>query len=322
MANNKILKDLWFNTKINKATSFSSPNNLYLGAKKILPNIKKSEVIHFLHQQPEYSSFKEYRKSGVDRFTHVNSCGHLLAFDVMYMKNFKHKGGIKFLLVGVCVFSGLTKVAGLKSLKNTAVQFAKLLTEFEERFKVQNVTLDRGGEMVAVKKHAESKGINVYYAPEISVNKSNRCERAIRVIRSRMARIIRSSPTIHPLTAAKQAAESYNETVNSSTGVAPNNVVGEKIGEVIRKRMDNQLKKLTKHSFQPKYKVGDIVKLKIIRKNKVFVKSNQPSWGNDDYTILEVKHTQPRFSYIIKKVGGKIKSGSVPESFLLFVNHG
>lgn len=320
MSTNTILKKLWYDTDEHKNTSFSSPEILYKEAKKVLPELKKTQVQDFLNQQLAYSTFRDFRKGSIDRSTHVNKPGHVLSFDVAYLKKFGHKAGIKFLLVGTDIFSGFTKVAGLKSLKNATQAFAKLLREFQDKFgNIENIVLDRGGENYSIKRYAEAQGIDVFFAPELSVNKSNRSERQILTLKKKMAKILKSKPRMIPLTAAKLAAEIYNSTVNVKTGIAPTNVEGENIGIVLRHRMDNQLKQLTKSSFNPKFNIGDIVKLKIVRKNTVFVKSNEPLWTSDSFVILSVKDTSPRYSYIIKKVGGAKKTASVPERYLQLV---
>lgn len=317
---NKLLNKLWYGKDEHKNTSFSSPEVLYRTAKKILPQLKKRQVQQFLSQQLAYSTFREFRKGSIDRNILVNRPGHVLAFDTAFLKKFGHKGGVKFLLVGVDIFSGYTKVAGLKSLKNATQAFSKLLKEFQDKFKtIENIVLDRGGENYSIKRYAEAENIDVFFAPELSVNKASRAERAIRILRQRMSKLLLSNPLMMPLTAAKLSADSYNSTINQETGVAPADVEGEKIGVILRHRMDKQMKQLSKASFNPKFKIGDIVKLKIVRKNTVFVKSNEPIWSFESFVIVSVKDTTPRYSYKIKKVGGSTKTASVPERYLQLV---
>lgn len=315
-----LLRKLWFNSSEERAAAFARPQVLYTEARKYIPDIKQKDVNHFLRQQLENTSFKQVKRSGRDRFTLVNYPGSLIAIDILYLRKFGHALNIRYLLVFVDVFSGYTLVAGLKSLKNTVYQFAKLLKTYEKRFKVINVIADKGGENVAIKKYAESLGIDVFYAPDISPHKSNRAERAHRFIRRRMSKILKHNRKLLPLTAAKRAIAIYNTTVNTATGYKPDEVSPENVGAIIRKRMDDQFQHLSKLSLAPQFDIGDIVKLRITRKNRTFLKSNDPTFYDESYIIVDIKPTSPRFSYFIRKEGGNTRAQSVPESYLQLVS--
>lgn len=315
------LRHLWTSYSKMPAT-FSRPEVLFKEARKIIPNLKKHQVLEFIQKQNEYNTFKEYKKTKNSfRFTHVNRPGHLIVIDVFYLKKFGHKGGVKFLLVAVDAFSSFTVVRGMKSLKNSKTHFMKIYEIFEKKFKIDNLLMDKGSEMYAIKKFAESKGVDVFWAPDISPNKSARAERQILFLRRKMSRILKHNPKLLPLTAAQRATEIYNSTVNVSTGFAPNDVTKDDIGLIIRRRMDNQFKQLTRSSFIPKFSINDIVKLRITRKSTVFLKSNEPSYSQDLYIIIDIKPTAPMFSYVIKKIGGQTKSASIPENYLQLVEN-
>lgn len=314
-----LLRKLWFDSSEERAAAFARPDVLYAEARKYMPQIKQKDVNRFLRQQLENTSFKQVKRSGRDRFTLVNYPGTLIAIDALYLKKFGHAMNIRFLLVFVDVFSGYTLVAGLKSLKNSVDQFAKLLNTYQKRFKVKNIITDKGGENVAIKKYAEKQGIDVFYAPDISPHKASRAERQHYFIRRRMAAILKHNRKLLPLTAAKRSVAIYNNTVNTATGYKPNDVSPENVGAIIRKRMDDQFQHLSKLSLAPQFSIGDVVKLRITRKNRTFLKSNDPTFYDDSYTIVDIKPTSPRFSYFIRKEGGNKRAQSVPESYLQLV---
>lgn len=130
-------------------------------------------------------------------------------------------------------------------------------------------------------------------------------ERFNRTLRQLSAKILKGGHIKQPHAALLAAVEAYNETPSAITHIAPRMSFSDSaIAKIIDHYMERDIKQ-EMSSVKPKFKLGQVVRLKDTARDK-FTKSSTPLWLADKYKIDSIIRTTPLPSYKLTSHDGGI----------------
>ena len=203
--------------------------------------------------------------------------------------------GFKYGLVVIDCFSRMIYFKSLKNKKaeTTAAAFDEILAELDEP--PINIVTDSGTEFFnsQVNKVFESYGIVHYRTPTKTRWKASMAERAIRTIKSRLAKIFYKRKSNIWYDVVEKVVKNYNNTIHSSHGFRPQDVNEENRNEVYKK-----LYPKTELTLVCKLKIGD--KVRKIREKKQFEKGYSQNWSDEIFLISAVRSNTKVCWYILE----------------------
>ena len=208
----------------------------------------------------------------------------------------KFNRGVKYLLAVIDVFSKYGWLISLKDKTGKSVASA-LKTIFEER-KPEKMWVDKGKEFY----NKDVKDLIELYSTE-NEEKSSVVERWIRTMKEKMWKYFTANSTNVYLNQLSNLVKEYNNIRHSSIKMTP----------VKASKKENELtvwrnlypKHLDIRDINPKFSVGD--KVMISKKKKTFEKGYTTRWTEENFTIVEVRRTQPPTYKIADLNGEEIK---------------
>ena len=307
---NEIFNNIYFNPR--HPGSFGGINKLFKYAKLEDPNIKLKDVINWLRYQNVYTLHKPIRKHFLRNRIFASHANEQWEADLVDMIEFSRENdGYKHILVVIDVF---TKYLYLKALKSK--ETSEVIKAFEEIFrssKPLKLRTDRGKEFDnnLFKRFCTTNNIKVF----TTQNRDIKCavvERVNRTIKSMMHRYFTSVGNRRYLNLLPQLAESYNNTIHSSTKMAPSAIRIEDEPTVFRNLYKtNNLLSIYKSNKKPTLRVGDQVRQKLDL--SVLDKSYYPNWTNIVYNIDKVHNKLNKSQYSVELDGEKLARRFYPE---------
>lgn len=320
------------NSKVNKSKVKLPPPNKYASvfydsshpagftgsATKLHKAVKGSTLAstkQWLSTQDPYTLHKTARK----RFAHprivVEGLDAQWGSDLLDLQSLaEYNDGAKYVLVAI---DTLSKYAWAKPLPNKTSQTVAnaLKAIFEEGRKPRRLRTDRGREYLGrpVQELLDRNGI-VYFSTS-NYTKEALSERFIRTIRGKIWRYFRATNTQRYVDELPKLLRSYNESVHSSTGMAPANVTylnqhrvwNELYGDVLKKRIKwRAAKRKPRRAFD----VGDTVR--IAKDKRHFEQGYKPNWTEEVFyvTRVDVLPTGEGFKYKVADESGEEILGS------------
>lgn len=245
------------------------------------------EIQNTLNTFSAYSLHKSKRKNFSRRRTFVPGPWHSVQADLIEYSNSKMahaNNNYRFILIIIDCFTKKVFARPLKTKK--AIETAKAIDEILSSlpWPVAFFMSDQGGEFnlrnahihnVLVKKHR----VKVYTLS--GKTKASIVERAIRTLKTRLARYFTESGTTRWLNVLDNIVNNYNNTFNRSIGMTPNNVSLENADQV-RQRLYG------KANVKPdcKLKLNDLVRIPL--EKNLFSKGYERSWTIHTYLISRV----------------------------------
>lgn len=217
----------------------------------------------------------------------------------------KENDGYRYLLVGVDVLSRRCFAVPVKSKSSEDMQKG-----FEELFKqmpnlASEIYSDNGREFCSneMRKYFEEKGISQFFSQR-GEQKAAVAERFIRTIKDRLYRYFSEKNTTRYLEAIPKIVEGLNNTVNSATGIAPNNVTPEMTKELWNRLYKDSLLPAQIMPKKPRYKAGDAVRMS--KGKRIFDKRSDKKITEDSISQILFSYW-PRYTDEIFKVKHVIK---------------
>ena len=241
---------------------YSSATQLYKKAKEKGLNVTFGQIKKWLSHQETYVRFRQPQKKFKRRQTYVSYMGQQLQIDLVDISKYeKENQNYRWILTGIDVFSRYLLAIPLKRKhKEFTVNAVKFLLEkFEERFGQlpDFVQMDDGGEFKDTKVLPLLKEKNIkYFSTRLTSKKVSVVERANRTLKTKMLHFFdyeRKKEWIYVLDSLTQ---NINKTVNTTIGMAPEDVNNENEKIVFTKLYGH-----ANHLKQPTYKVNDLVLL-------------------------------------------------------------
>lgn len=259
----------------------------FSGPKKLQSIVKKAGYRPPLKFLKEWTSNQEsysLNKNALNKFTRsrvvVKNIRHMYDTDLADLSDLANANdGIKYWLIVIDVFS---KKLGLRTLKTKNALEVKnaMQSVFEEMQTPELLRSDGGREFdnKLLKKYLDELGVRYQIARNQS--HANFSERIIRTIKALMYKYLTHNNTHKYHDVIQQLVASYNNSIHSSTKMAPNQVT-EKIGKRLWWQMYRP--KDLRSSIPFTLRVGDKVRVSYL-KNK-FSRDFDQKWTGEVFTI-------------------------------------
>ena len=137
----QVLKTIYFSPS--HPAAFGSINQLYLNAKKIIPEITKQQVYKWLHSQTAYTLHKPFKTKYKRRKTLARGLHNIWQADLADLKAISQENGnFKYLL---CVEDVLSRFVWVRCLKNkSALEVLKGFKDIVKTTKLKPQKLHTG----------------------------------------------------------------------------------------------------------------------------------------------------------------------------------
>lgn len=296
----KLLKKIYSN--VESPAGYSSPEKLYLEAKKKNKNVTRAKVAEFLENERSYT----LHKRGIRKFKRLKykPVGYMCQFQadlaIMDAPNVRAENdNIPYFLVVVDLLSRKIFTTFVVSKKSE-----HMIEAFERIFKQSKyicweLSTDMGKEFCSLK-------LLEYYRMKDVVKKTiysseHKCcfaENAIGRIKRKLYRVFVDTGSLRWLSVLGKITKSLNLTVNKKTGLAPANI-NFKNAEMVRKRLweDNDENK------NSKFKVGD--KVRTLNYKQVFDTGYFPKFSDTIRTVHVVENQKFPITYRLIEDDGK-----------------
>ena len=244
---------------------------------------------------------KPVRKKFLKRFVFVRHVDDIWGADLIELPSLSKKNsGFRYILMVIDVFSKYGWGIPLKT--KTGVEVASALRTIFKKDKPAKLWVDKGREFYNKEVSAllKKNNIEIY-----STNNDEKCsvvERWNRTIKTQLWRYFSANGTQKYTNIIQPLMDKYNSTKHRSIGMTPTDARKPSNYQQVFKNL--YLKKVKARKKEPKYKVGDKVRISI--KKDIFEKGFTINWSDKIYTITEVLNTLPP-TYKIKDDRVEIK---------------
>lgn len=286
-----------YTTPANPA-SFSGPVKLQDELRKKGFHIGIHRINRWLQKQDSYALFKQTNRKFKTNRVLVSKMDELWETDLISLQSLaKDNDGYNFILLTIDV---LSKYIFLRPLKNKS---GKIVAEAFETIFVNdkiptNIRSDAGGEYTGARVREVFKKYKINFYTALNFGKAVVAERAIKTIRNKIFRYLEHNKSDRYIDQLQLFADSYNSTIHSSIGVAPNdvNIKNESmINWILFWPRHPKLKKMQKNKTKNKkkgskfrFQVGWTVRIAGVK--KVFSKeSTSANWTREIFKIKSRK---------------------------------
>ena len=244
---------------------------------------------------------KPVRKKFLKRFVFVRHVDDIWGADLIELPSLSKKNsGFRYILMVIDVFSKYGWGVPLKT--KTGIEVASALRTIFKKDKPAKLWVDKGREFYNKEVSAllKKNNIEIY-----STNNDEKCsvvERWNRTIKTQLWRYFSANGTQKYTNIIQPLMDKYNSTKHRSIGMTPTDARKPSNYQQVFKNL--YLKKVKARKKEPKFKVGDKVRISI--KKDIFEKGFTINWSDKIYTITEVLNTLPP-TYKIKDDRVEIK---------------
>ena len=244
---------------------------------------------------------KPVRKNFLKRFVFVRHVDDVWGADLIELPTLSKKNsGFRYILMVIDVFSKYGWSVPLKT--KTGKEVASALQTIFKQNKPAKLWVDKGREFYNkdVSELLKKNDIEIY-----STNNDEKCsvvERWNRTIKTQLWRYFSANGTQKYTDILQPLMNKYNSTKHRSIGMSPSDAREPANYQQVFKNL--YFKKVQSRNKQPKYTVGD--KVRITVKKDIFEKGFTINWSDKIYTIVKVLKTLPP-TYKIKDDREEIK---------------
>ena len=244
---------------------------------------------------------KPVRKNFLKRFVFVRNVDDVWGADLVELPTLSKKnGGFRYILMVIDVFSKYGWGVPLKT--KTGKEVAAALQTILKKNKPAKLWVDKGREFYNqdVSRLLKKNNIEIY-----STNNDEKCsvvERWNRTIKTQLWRYFSANGTQKYTDILQPLIDKYNSTKHRSTGMTPLDARKPSNYQQVFKNL--YYKKVQTRNKEPKYKVGDKVRISV--KKNIFEKGFTVNWSDKIYTVTKVLKTLPP-TYKIKDDREEIK---------------
>ena len=256
----------------------------------------KNKAEQWLMTQDAYNAHVPFKKNFTRRRTIANFEQQIQVDLVDLNQIAKHNDKYRYLLTAIDVFSkkAYLEILRKKNTQTVADAFEKILDRLG--FKPELVHSDQGSEFIggAFQNLLKQRGIKYFSTTDASI-KCGVIERFHRSLLSKLYRYFTKNNSLRYVEILQDIIQSYNNTIHSSTGLAPNRV-SHLNKELVWQRLFAP-KKIQTPAKSSQLKVGTFVK--IAKRIKTFEKGYKSKWSGEVFKIHKIKQTTPK-TYILK----------------------
>ena len=253
---------------------------------------------------------KPVRKKFLKRFVFVRNVDDVWGSDLIDLRKLsKENSGYRYILTVLDVFSKFGYATPLKT--KTGKEVTSVLKLLFEKNKPNKLWVDRGREYYNkdVLDLLKDNNIEIY-----STHNDEKCsviERWNRTLKTWLWKYFSANGTYKYLDILQALVDKYNTTKHRSICMTPTDAKKPSNYQEVFKNL--YFKKFESININPKYKVGDNVRISVGKKK--FQKGYTINWSDKIYTISEIKETQPP-TYVIQSDRGEEIKGTFYEQEL------
>ena len=275
--------------------SFGGKNRLveYVGKKKAEEITSKSDI---------YTRFKQHRKPKKYSPIYVYNRRELFQSDVVFFKNkdmVEANNGYKYLFTTIDVFTKMAWVYPLKA--NTCKNIMECFKDILEKCgrKPKRLNTDRGSEMICTRFEEYLKEKKIHHYLAYTLRKCPVVERFNLTIQQLLYRIMAKNNTLCWVKFIDQAMKIYLNRKHRTIGMSPIEGYKKENENDIRDLYLEKYKKINKVKRNPKFKVGDTVR--IWKERHQFHRGYMEDFTREFFIIAKVLRNLPFPRYNIKE---------------------
>lgn len=310
MTYERYLKSIYYNP--GHPAAFSGVDKLYRAIRKEGKYVLgKAKIKKWLLKQEPYTVHRQVIRKQKRQQIVVPYIDYQWEADVAYMTSYsKYNDDYGYFLLVIDVFSKFVWTFPLKHVRGNEVAraFERILDSGRRPDKVRT---DIGSEFKSLvfKKLLKNKGIEHFYA--FNETKAAVAERAIKTIKSKIARYMTTKQTHRWIDSLGPLTESYNLTYHRSLKMAPRQVKPRNEKAIWQFRFEQLPKKINKRgSTESKYhlRVGDHVRISHLR--RTFQREYEERWTTEYFTVTSRGRKQGIPFYKLVDLQGDAIDGS------------
>ena len=303
-----LLSRLYYGSK--EASSFSSARRLFLRAKRENANVTQKSVDDWLKKQQTYTRHKRPRHTFPRRKVLTLRIDECWAADLIQIDSLMNQNaGFQYILTVVDLFSRKLWARKLKQKSKQEMERSmRSIVEENGGKSPYMFWTDEGLEFLSLKEFYDEMEIERYSTR--SPIKSTFAERMNRTLEELLYKKMTAMNTRRWIYLLDEVVDIHNNRISSVLhGLTPNQAHQKENEEFLRAKFlaDYEKHKKRFKKQKPKFMVGDTVR--VIRKKMTFNRGYEPAFGQEIFTIREVKKTYP----VTYKLEGKQRAYYSPE---------
>jgi len=313
------LKNIYFDPKT--PASFSGLEKIWTHIKtdpNKPPEVTKEKLKQWLEKQETYQVFTRPPRKYDTEAIIVESIGEICDADILQLPGDSPKlnKNFKFLLAVIDLFSRKVwaKLLKTKASSETAKAFEEILND---GLVCQNLRTDAGGEFKGHKFQEMLKKKKIRHTIAYGAVKANYIERWNRTFQDKLYRWMYENNTRVFVNIIPKLVQSYNDTVHSTTGFAPNKVTPENSMELYERVYIPLLNKKAASKRNYAFRVGQLVRLSLFKDK--FKRGYTQNYSEEVFKIHSRIPSHPA-RYKITDLKNEKVSGSFYEQELKAVN--
>lgn len=301
----QLLEKLYYER--DRPSALGGVEKLYRAARHY--GLKRSEVIHWLQEQPGYTLHKPARKKFPRNKVFVNGLDEQWQCDLCDLTSLSRwNRGHKYILTCIDVLSKHAWAVAIKT-KTGSTLVAAFTKIFKQGRKPEVLQSDAGTEFKNKTFQTFLKKHGIRHFVTYNETKAQIVERFNRTLKQLMWRMFTTSSSYHYLDKLDSLVnDNYNRSVHRSIKMKPADVTVFNAQDAWRTLYSKQTP-----SKKYKFNVGDQVK--ISKYKKVFEKGYLPSWTEETFTIAQRLPRNPPV-YRLKEANGDLIQGTFYETEL------
>ena len=301
----KILSKLYYDTK--RPTAFSSMENVYGAAKKILPTISRRIVREWFDEQLTPSLHKPARYNFPRNKVIVVSIDDQWQVDLCDMiSKGEFNDGYKYIMTVIDCFSKYSWARAIKNKGSDRIVEA-LTSIFDSGRMPKRIQSDKGSEFTNRKVQSFLKERGIHFFTTNSEMKASIVERYNRTLKGRMFKFFTANNTYRYIDVLPMLVDGYNNTLHSSIKMKPADV-GKRDETRIRRNLYGVRRRRGAKVGLKTYKYGIGDQVRVSKERLVFGNGYHPNWTEEIFVIAD-RDFAPLPLYTLRDYSGETLQG-------------
>ena len=269
---------------------YYTPDNTgsFGGVNRLRKKKNKRNIKEWLSYQDAYTLHKHHKRKFLRRKTFVGGIDLQWQSDLFDITSIsKVNKGFKFILICIDILTRYAWAVPIRDKSgNSVVSALKQIIDSSGR-KCHILQIDKGAEYYnrSVSRYLKKKGIR-HFSTENDDIKASIAERFIRTLKERIWRYFTYKKNKKFINDLPLFMESYNNSVHSTTHLAPSKVTKNDELYLLQQMYDTP-----RREIKQKFFVGQTVRISMTK--RPFKKGYESKWTEEIFNVSAIKHTNP-----------------------------